>query len=123
MRVAAAAIVSASLASVASAQPAGADLRAALHLRPDQSTAYARFQKEAGPQPDRERERERAEESRRLPQMTTPQRIDWTTRQLEEDLADLRRQGPVVKTFYAQLSPDQKRAFDEITAHPEDGGR
>ena len=55
--------------------------------------------------------------------MTTPERIDWTTRQLEEDLADLRRQGPAVKAFYAQLTPDQKRTFDQVTAHPEADGR
>ena len=121
MRGPAVVLVAASLASTASAQSGGADLRATLHLRPDQSAAYARFQRDAGPQP--ERDQERAEESRRLPQMTTPQRIDWTTRQLEEDLRDLRRQGPAVKAFYAQLSPDQKRTFDEITAHPEDGHR
>lgn len=48
--------------------------------------------------------------------MTTPNRLDWTTHQVEADLADLRRQGPAVKAFYAQLSPDQRRAFDRLTA-------
>ena len=114
-------LIGLALASAASAQPASGDLAAALHLRPDQRAAYARFQNEAGPEPPRERQR--AEESRRLPQMTTPERIDWTTRQLEEDLADLRRQGPAVKAFYAQLTPDQKRTFDQVTAHPEADGR
>ena len=73
----AAVLLGLALASAAAAQPASGDLAADLHLRPDQRAAYARFQKRAGPEPARERQR--AEESRRLPQMTTPERIDWTT--------------------------------------------
>lgn len=112
MRILAAALVIALSASSALAQPAP-NLSAALHLRPDQQAAYARFQQNAGPDPVRARQR--ALGARKVATMTTPERIDWTTHQVEQDLADLRRQGPAVKAFYAQLTPDQRRIFDRIT--------
>jgi hypothetical protein len=50
-----------------------------------------------------------------LPQLTTPRRIALIDATMEQDVADLRRQGQAVMSFYSRLTPDQQAIFDRET--------
>ena len=52
---------------------------------------------------------------RLLPQLPTPRRVALIDATMEQDLADLRRQGAEVITFYNHLTPDQQSIFDRQT--------
>ena len=115
MRAAAAAMIAMVLAaSSAGAQDRSPDLATALRLRPDQQAAYAAYLKATAP--DESSEARRRDEAGRLPQWTTPQRLDWTRAQVAADLAVLDAEAPAVKRFYGQLTPTQRRTFDAATA-------
>jgi Spy/CpxP family protein refolding chaperone len=87
-------------------------LRQRLNLRADQEPALKTFLDSARPQPP-------LGGRRALRGLTTPERLD---RQLEE----LRRRVDATKRFYAQLTPEQKQAFDAspmLAMGPEGGPR
>lgn len=88
----------------------------ALHLRPNQQAAYVAYLDATKPDPSAEARREA--ELRRLAGLTTPERIDWTRRQMQDDLRTLDQQGAAVKRFYQALSPEQRRTFDDLTRPP-----
>ena len=44
-----------------------------------------------------------------------PRRVALIDATMEQDLADLRRQGAAVITFYNHLTPDQQSIFDRQT--------
>jgi hypothetical protein len=50
-----------------------------------------------------------------LEKMTTPQRIDRMRQLHAERAAAMDKRGDATKTFYAQLSPPQQKAFDELS--------
>ena len=85
-----------------------------LHLRPNQRAAYVAYMNATKPDPGADARQEA--ESHQLGAMTTPQRIDWTETQLRADLQTMEQQGAAVKRFYQQLSPEQRRTFDQQTA-------
>ena len=60
----------------------------------------------------------------RMASMTTPQRLDASRAALARDRADFDRTDAATRSFYAQLSPAQRRTFDRLTAPQmdEDGG-
>ena len=103
--------------ALARAQPV--DLASALHLRADQAAAYAAYEHATAPDPVADARR--IAESRQVASMHTPERLDWTIRQLTDDLALLQRQSAAVKALYAQLTPEQQAAFDDATAPDQDG--
>lgn len=51
-----------------------------------------------------------------LQRLTTPERIDRMRALRTERMARMDKRGDATKTFYAVLSPEQKRVFDEATA-------
>jgi hypothetical protein len=53
-----------------------------------------------------------------LPKLTTPRRIALIDATMEQDVADLRRQGQAVMSFYGRLTPDQQAIFDKETLPP-----
>lgn len=53
-----------------------------------------------------------------LPTLTTPRRIALIGATMEQDVADLRRQGQAVLSFYSHLTPDQQAIFDRATVPP-----
>lgn len=57
-------------------------------------------------------EREQRGEFERL---TTPDRIDRMRQLRAQRAAEMDRRGEATKVFYAQLSPPQQKAFDEIS--------
>lgn len=101
-------------------------LRDVLQLRPEQEPALKAFlasHKPAGGKAERGRGgREQ------FAAMTTPQRLDAQRARLVERTARFDRHAAATKTFYAQLSPSQQKAFDAMgprggmKGHPGMGG-
>jgi TonB family protein len=50
--------------------------------------------------------------------MTPPQRSDYVAHRLEKDLVLTRAEAKALHDFYTQLSPDQRRLFDNAMAPP-----
>jgi len=56
-----------------------------------------------------------------LPQLPTPRRIALVDAAMSLDLADFRKQGVAINTFYARLTPNQQKTFDQRTLPPTGG--
>ena len=98
-----------------------ADFKQKLQLSPGQEAAWnsylAALQPRGGHKPH-----ERAE----LASLPTPERIDRMRALRTERIAEMDRRGDATKTFYAALSPEQKKVFDDETARRREhhhGGR
>ena len=50
-----------------------------------------------------------------LPTVPTPRRIALIEAAMAQDAADFRRRGAAVDAFYASLTPEQQRVFDQDT--------
>ena len=59
-----------------------------------------------------------AAQAAQLNAMTTPERLDALRSQLQAQQQSFERQAAATKAFYAVLSPDQRRTFDEVTRLP-----
>ena len=106
-------------ADYADADQTPPDLGRELHLRPDQQSALRAYQQATTPS---QVEQQRAQQDfQRLAGLTTPQRLDFTAGQMQRDQADFARRAVAVRRFYAQLTPEQQRRFDQITAPPQGG--
>ena len=88
-------------------------LHAALQLSPAQEPAWTAYTRAIAPNPDVE-SRHRATDSL-LPTLTTPRRIALIAATMQADEADFRKQGVAVNAFYLQLTPNQRRTFDDQT--------
>ncbi len=95
------------------------DLGRELNLRGDQRAALEAYK--AAFRPDEAAARAAEDMARRLPTLTTPQRLDFTRREMERERADFERTDAATRRFYAQLTPEQRRTFDQLTA-PQDEG-
>jgi len=94
-----------------------------LAIKPDQEGAFRAYLAAAAPPPmDRDRAGRPAREA-----MTTPERLDRMAAQMADRQARFQKVAAATKTFYAALTPDQRRAFDALPmmmAGPEGrGGR
>ena len=85
-----------------------------LNLTASQRPAYDAYRRAF--QPDEARARQEEDEMRRMASLTTPQRLDMARASLGRDRADFDRTDSATRTFYAQLSPAQRRTFDQLTA-------
>jgi len=89
-----------------------AHLRDVLQLRPDQEPALHAFLDSMKPPADAmepmKKEHEEAAE------LTTPQRLDRQMAHMDERRTRMVAHAQAVKTFYAQLSPSQQKAFDAL---------
>ena len=109
-------------AGVAQAQPQGPagpgqqqpDIASILHLRPDQQSAYAQYKANSQPTPDQVDARRAAYQG--LASLPTPARLDRVATALRIAMAMFQRNADATRAFYSQLSPDQKRTFDQVTA-------
>lgn len=90
-----------------------ADLQAKLKLSPEQEAAWASYTAAMKP-PVQAQRPDRAE----LDKLSTPERLDKmrALRQQHEAAMDQREQA--TRTFYAALTPEQKKTFDANTLHP-----
>ncbi len=59
-----------------------------------------------------------ASQAAQLNAMTTPERLDALRSQLQAQQRSFDRQAAATEAFYAVLSPDQRRIFDEVTRLP-----
>ena len=101
-------------AAAAKAQPAG-QLHDALKLSQSQEAAWRTFQ--AATSDNASRARAQQTEAM-LPTLPTPRRLAMIHAELQAGLADFDRSAKAVTAFYAVLTPDQQRIFDEQTAGP-----
>ena len=84
-----------------------------LHLTSDQEPAWRSYT--AALASDGQAAARRQATQRLLPQLPTPRRVALIDATMEQDLADLRRQGNAVTAFYGHLTPDQQAIFDRQT--------
>lgn len=90
-------------------------LRDVLQLTPAQEPALKAFlEAQKPPAPP-------ARPDARAKPLTTPERLDSQRARMVERLAAFDRRAAATKTFYAQLTPAQKKAFDALP--PAGGGR
>jgi protein CpxP len=83
-----------------------------LQLSPGQEAAWNNYI--AALQPANKMKRpDRAE----LEKLTTPERIDRMRALRAERMTEMDKRADATKTFYASLTPDQKKLFDTETAH------
>ena len=98
------------------------NLPALLHLHPDQMASFHNFQAASQPNPD-EISRMRGAAPQALAGLTTPQRLDRIEGYLAVQQGMFRRSADATRAFYGQLSPDQQRTFDRLSAPPAGQGR
>ena len=87
-------------------------LRAILQLQPGQDGALNAFLDALKP-PAGDHDRMRGEREAAEP-MTTPERLDKMLARMDERRGRFAQIAAATKTFYAQLSPAQQRAFDAL---------
>lgn len=88
-------------------------LHDALHLTAVQEAAWRRYRLAVAPDPAAQaRDRAARQMMANLP---TPRRIDLINAEMEANIQTMRHQGEAVKVFYATLTPDQQRVFDNQT--------
>ncbi|MBE7219065.1 MAG: Spy/CpxP family protein refolding chaperone [Caulobacteraceae bacterium] len=96
------------------------DLGRDLGLRPDQRAALQAYQQSTSPTAAQQQQMQ-ADETR-LASMNTPQRLDFISSQMRRDEADFAQRAAAVRRFYALLTPQQQRRFDQLTGPTADGG-
>ena len=89
-------------------------LHDALHLGPQQESAWHDYQTATRVSPEEAARRRRAIDM--MPTLTAPQRVDLSIAAMQADLASFEKRGAALKTFYGALSHDQQVTFDRITA-------
>lgn len=90
-------------------------LRQKLQLTAAQQPAWDAFQQAM--QPSRHARLDRAD----MRKLTTPERIDRMRALREQRAAEADRRGDAVKTFYAALTPEQQKVFDDQRMGPRQG--
>ena len=85
-----------------------ADLKAQLKITPAQEGAWTAYTAAMQP-PAKGPRMDRAE----FDKLTTPQRIDRMEQFAAERQAQMKQRGDAVKAFYAQLTPEQQKLYDD----------
>ena len=94
-------------------------LKAALKLSPAQEGAWATYTTAMQPPAQRPPRMDRAE----LAQLTTPQRLDRMQAMQAERQQLMTRRADAIKAFYAQLTPEQQKVYDQQTLRRGHGKR
>lgn len=122
---AAAAVALLSFTSLAVAQPRQAggktQLQAALHLRPDQVSAFNNWWSAIAPTP--EEVATMRSDAQRYGTLRTPARLDLDMQMMNIQQGMARRRAQATRQFYGMLTPDQQHTFDELTAPPPPNSR
>jgi Spy/CpxP family protein refolding chaperone len=87
-------------------------LRQSLSLRPDQESALQDFVRAMTPPAGYQRQM--YEHQLEMRTMSTPQRLDAMVSQMDEMRQTMLARVQATKAFYATLTPDQKRKFDQM---------
>lgn len=92
-----------------------AELKSKLNITPAQNGAWTTYIA-AMKFPDRQNQRFTTEQRAEFDKLTTPERIDKMstirTQRMTEMSTVAKQRGEATKTFYATLSPEQKKTFD-----------
>lgn len=94
-----------------------AELRQSLNLTPAQEPAWNAFTAAMTP-PDFGKRPDRAE----MEKLTAPERMERKLQRMQQRQAHMSKQLEAVKTFYAQLTPEQRATFDENMKKGHKGG-
>jgi protein CpxP len=108
-------------------------LRAVLQLQPSQDAALNTFldsMKPPGGMRDRQ-SADRGADRGQMEHMTTPERLDRMAQRMDAQHTRMLARIAATKQFYAQLSPSQQKAFDDLApmmmgrrgGHGMDGGK
>jgi len=110
-----AAVAAVTLAPTAQGQTSQVQsLHDALHLSAAQEDAWRTFQTAIAPDSDQAARDQSA--AQMMPTLSAPRRVDLSIAVLQADLATLERRGAALKVFYATLSQQQQKIFDQQTA-------
>jgi len=85
------------------------NLKQKLQITPAQEGAWSAFTSAMQPSQPMRPNRDQ------FAQMTTPERIDRMRELRTQRIAEMDRRGDATKTFYATLTPEQKKTFDAET--------
>jgi len=88
-------------------------LKTVLQIKPEQEGAWTAFT--AAMQPSAAMMAARRNLHAEMEKLTTPERIDKMQAMKAQRDAEMSKKGDAVKTFYAALTPEQKKAFDAIS--------
>jgi len=86
------------------------ELKASLKLKPEQEAQWTTFA--ASMKPHNPEQNHMAD----MAKLTTPERIDKMAAMKSQHDAEMQKHGDAAKTFYATLSDEQKKTFDQQTA-------
>lgn len=87
-----------------------AGLKQKLNLQPEQEAAWNAFVDTAKGGVTQKMDRQALRKEMR--QLTTPERLDKMQALAQQRQAKMQARGDAIKTFYAQLTPDQQSVFD-----------
>ncbi len=87
------------------------ELKSKLQLTPAQEGAWTKFAEAMRPTPAAKRPDHDA-----MMKLPTPERIDQMRALHQQHTAQMDQRGEAAKAFYATLSPEQKKRFDDQTA-------
>jgi hypothetical protein len=85
-----------------------------LQIKPDQEAAFHAYLTAMTPPPMNGKGGPRREHAPGAMPMTTPERLDRMAARMAERDARFQKTAAATKTFYAALTPDQRRAFDAM---------
>jgi protein CpxP len=94
-----------------------ADLHAKLRLTPAQEPAWNTFVAAIKPAPRTFNPGEMANRRAEMARMTLPQRLERRMQRMQERQAHMATRVAALRTFYAALSPEQRRVLDENMQH------
>ena len=89
-----------------------AELKAQLKLTPAQEGAWTAYTAAMQPPANAQRRGPRMDRAE-FDKLTTPQRIDRMEQFAAERQAQMKQRGDAVKAFYAQLTPEQQKLYDD----------
>ena len=89
-----------------------AELKAQLKLTPAQEGAWTAYTAAMQPPANAQRRGPRMDRAE-FDKLTTPQRIDRMQQRSAERQAQMKQRGDAVKAFYAQLTPEQQKLYDD----------
>lgn len=91
-----------------------AELKKQLQITAAQEGAWSQFSNAMNPPATRPQRPDREAMAR----LTTPERIDQMRSMRAQRMAEMDKRADATKAFYATLSPEQKKRFDELTSRP-----
>lgn len=91
-----------------------AGLKQKLSLQPAQEAAWNAFVEAAKVRPAQKPDRQALREE--MQKLKTPERLDKMQAMAQQRQATMLARGNAIKTFYAQLTPEQQSVFDAVRA-------